>query len=104
MSSFGETSVARTRQPESSSMRWRPCTWPGDPAADRDHPAVDLGVDLARLADDQGVVGDDPALDAAVHPHDVAEAQLPGELGALVEEPVQVLGREALHLQHPAQA
>ena len=26
MSSFGETRVASTRQPESSSMRWRPCT------------------------------------------------------------------------------
>ena len=26
--SFGETSVASTRQPESSSMRWRPCTCP----------------------------------------------------------------------------
>ena len=72
-------------------MRWRPCTWPRHRAADRDDPAVDLGVDLAGLADDQRVVGDDLPLSAAVDAQHVAEAQLPRELRALVEEAVQVL-------------
>src|SRR5262249_34770559 len=71
-----------------------------DGAPDRDHAAVDLGVDHAGLADDQQVVGDDLALDAPVDAERVAKAQLPEKLRALIQEPVQLLGAKALDLDH----
>src|SRR5687767_3386523 len=73
----------------------------GDRAPDRDHVALDVGVDAARLPDDEGVVGHDPPLDAAVDAEGVLEAELALELRALVHEPVQLLGGESLDLQHP---
>lgn len=64
------------------------------PTADRHHAAVDLRLDEAVFADDEHVVGDDATAHDAVDSERVAEAKLADELGSLVDEPVQVLGKE----------
>src|SRR5258706_188260 len=74
---------------------------PADRAPDGDDAAVDVRVHLARLADDQGVVGDDLPLEPPVDAQGVAEAELAQELRPLVHEAVEVLGRGALELDHP---
>ena len=69
---------------------------------DGDHSAVDVRVHLARFPDDQRVVGDDLPLEAPVDAQGIPKAELPQELRPLVHEPVQILGRQALELDHPS--
>src|SRR5712691_2632893 len=71
-----------------------------DRAADGDDAALDLRVDLSRLAHDERVLRDDAALELAVDAEGVAEAQLAVELGARVHEAVEVLGGQTLDLDH----
>src|SRR5262249_22602382 len=77
---------------------------PVDPTAHRapdgDDAAVDVGLHLSRLADDQGVVGDDLPLQPTIDAQGVAEAELAQELRPFVHETVEVLGYEALELDH----
>src|SRR5207245_3409965 len=68
--------------------------------ADGDDTALDLRVDLARLAHDQRVLGDDAALELAVDAEGVAEAQLAVELRPHVHETVEVLGGQPLDRDH----
>src|SRR5258706_13503727 len=74
---------------------------PADRAPDGDDAAVDVRVHLARLADDQGVVGDDLPLQPPGDAQGFAEAELAQELRPLVHEAVEVLGRGALELDPP---
>src|SRR5207247_3584278 len=75
---------------------------PAHGAPDGDHSAVDVRVHLARLPDDQRVVGDDLPLEAPVDAEGVPKAELPQELRPFVHEAVQILGRQAFELDHPS--
>ena len=78
----GETRVAFTLRARQQLDALAALDAAADRAADGDHAAVDLGVHLARLPDDQRVLGDDAALELAVDAEGVAEAQLAVELGS----------------------
>ena len=57
-----------------------------DHTADHDADRLDRGVDLSRLADDQGVVAGDLAAEGAVDADRILERELALELGALIDE------------------